>query len=228
MSKHDESRRAFLVGTVAGAGAVATARGLVREAEAQTPADHTTAHDSGAKLGAFLNLDDAAAIEAFTERLMPGAPGKPGARDAGVLNYIDLALAGAYEDQQDFYRRGLCCARSALPAGAQEVVRAAFGRRSGRSDQGDGSRARPRASPGLRRRRSSTRCAPIRSKACLRTRSMAATRILPAGSWSASPARSRLSRQRTCRARTRSPARPWSACRRARGAEPWPPKKRMS
>ena len=38
---------------------------------------------------------------------MPGAPGKPGARDAGVLNYIDLALAGAYADQQDFYRRGL-------------------------------------------------------------------------------------------------------------------------
>ena len=38
---------------------------------------------------------------------MPGAPGKPGAHDAGVLNYIDLALAGAYADQQDFYRRGL-------------------------------------------------------------------------------------------------------------------------
>src|SRR6266567_3105184 len=38
---------------------------------------------------------------------MPGAPGKPGARDAGVLNYIDLALAGAYSDLQDFYRRGL-------------------------------------------------------------------------------------------------------------------------
>jgi len=33
--------------------------------------------------------------------------GKPGARDAGVLNYIDLALSGAYSDLQDFYRRGL-------------------------------------------------------------------------------------------------------------------------
>jgi gluconate 2-dehydrogenase gamma chain len=38
---------------------------------------------------------------------MPRAPGKPGATDAGVLNYIDLALSGAYEDQQDFYRRGV-------------------------------------------------------------------------------------------------------------------------
>src|SRR3979490_202418 len=37
----------------------------------------------------------------------PGRRGKPGARDAGVLNYIDLALAGAYADLQDFYRRGL-------------------------------------------------------------------------------------------------------------------------
>jgi gluconate 2-dehydrogenase gamma chain len=38
---------------------------------------------------------------------MPGAPGKPGATDADVLNYIDLALAGAYADLQYFYRRGL-------------------------------------------------------------------------------------------------------------------------
>jgi gluconate 2-dehydrogenase gamma chain len=38
---------------------------------------------------------------------MPSAPGKPGARDADVLNYIDLALSGAYAELQDFYRRGL-------------------------------------------------------------------------------------------------------------------------
>jgi gluconate 2-dehydrogenase gamma chain len=57
--------------------------------------------------GAFLNEADAETVAAFTERLMPGAPGKPGARDAAVLNYIDLALAGAYADLQDFYRRGL-------------------------------------------------------------------------------------------------------------------------
>src|SRR5215475_9980490 len=49
----------------------------------------------------------AATVTAFTERLVPGAAGKPGARDADVLNYIDLALAGAYADLQYFYRRGL-------------------------------------------------------------------------------------------------------------------------
>jgi gluconate 2-dehydrogenase gamma chain len=115
MSKHDESRRAFLIGTAVGAGAVAGA-GLVPDALAQTQAQHNAAdaaattaqaHTHGPGHGAFLNDDDAATVAAFAERLMPGAPGKPGARDAGVLNYIDLALAGAYADLQDFYRRGL-------------------------------------------------------------------------------------------------------------------------
>src|SRR5262249_52885664 len=62
---------------------------------------------SGGGYGAWLNGEESAAIAAFAERLMPGEPGKPGATDAGVLNYIDLALAGAYADQRDFYRRGI-------------------------------------------------------------------------------------------------------------------------
>jgi gluconate 2-dehydrogenase gamma chain len=110
MSKHDRARRDFLKGAALGAGAVA---GLVPEALAQTQppqpqAQTTTVHTGhGGGHGAFLNHDDAATVAAFAERLMPGAPGKPGAAEAGVLNYIDLALAGAYADLQDFYRRGL-------------------------------------------------------------------------------------------------------------------------
>jgi hypothetical protein len=113
MAKHDESRRAFLVGAAVGAGAVAGTT-MVSGALAQHHKQPKTAevpdahgHDSGEGHGAFLNDDNAATVAAFAERLMPGAPGKPGARGAGVLNYIDLALAGAYSDQQDFYRRGL-------------------------------------------------------------------------------------------------------------------------
>jgi Gluconate 2-dehydrogenase subunit 3 len=113
MSKPDEGRRAFLIGAAVGAGAAA---GLVPDAIAQTHPPHpagdgtaTTAqaHAHGPGYGAFFNDDDTATVAAFTERLMPSAPGKPGAKDAGVLNYIDLALSGAYADQQDFYRRGL-------------------------------------------------------------------------------------------------------------------------
>ena len=87
-----------------------------------------------------------ATVAAFAERLMPGAPGKPGARDAGVLNYIDLALAGAYQDQQDFYRRGLAAARSLLPQDVQPAVREAQPGAAGRSDRRDGARQGERSS----------------------------------------------------------------------------------
>ena len=141
MGKHDESRRAFLVGAAVGAGAVAGA-GLVPDALAQTHEQHNAAdaatttaqsHAHGGGHGAFFNDEDAATVAAFAERLMPGAPGKPGAGEAGVLNYIDLALAGAYSDLQDFYRRGLAsldrhCRQShnqpfvLLDAAAQDAV----------------------------------------------------------------------------------------------------------
>ena len=111
MSKEDESRRAFLKGAAAGAGVVATAA-LAPDALAQTrkpdaPAAMAHMEPGGAGHGAFFNSEESVTIAAFTERLMPGAPGKPGANNAGVLNYIDLALAGAYSDQLDFYRRGI-------------------------------------------------------------------------------------------------------------------------
>jgi gluconate 2-dehydrogenase gamma chain len=116
MSKHDEARRAFLVGAAVGAGAAASAA-LIPDALAQgqqpqqsaaaTPPAHAHGATPSHGYGAFLNVDESATIQAFTERLMPGAPGKPGATDAGVLNYIDLALAGAYADLREFYRRGI-------------------------------------------------------------------------------------------------------------------------
>jgi gluconate 2-dehydrogenase gamma chain len=113
MSSQDTTRRAFLARAVVGAGSVAGA-GLLPDASAQNLDQHQDAnaaapqtHATGTGLGTFFNAQDAATVVAFTERLMPGAPGKPGARDAGVLNYIDLALSGAYAELQEFYRRGL-------------------------------------------------------------------------------------------------------------------------
>ena len=122
MTKHDEGRRAFLVGTAAGAAATvalvpdALAKSRQQVAAADTPAGSMSgmAMEGAAAMapmpdahGAFFNDEDSRTIKAFAERLMPGAPDKPGATEAGVLNYIDLALAGAYSDLQDFYRRGL-------------------------------------------------------------------------------------------------------------------------
>ena len=112
--RHASSRREFLARAAAGAGAV-TGAGLVSEAAQANQEQHAGAgapaaaqsRADGQGHGAFFNQSDAATVAAFAERLMPQAPGKPGARDAGVVNYIDLALAGAYADLQDFYRRGL-------------------------------------------------------------------------------------------------------------------------
>jgi gluconate 2-dehydrogenase gamma chain len=123
MKKHDGGRRAFLVGTAVGAGAAATtalvpgalaqtsAKPSLKPTKMQMPTDGDTADAAmpvmGGGQGAFFNADDYHTVKAFTERLMPGAPDKPGATDADVVNYIDLALSGAYKDQQDFYRRGV-------------------------------------------------------------------------------------------------------------------------
>lgn len=109
MKKHDEARRAFLVGAAVSAGAAAGGA-LAPPAQAQhaeQAASTGAGHDHNGGLGAFLNADDMATVVAFTERLWPSGPGMPGAREAGVANYIDLALAGAYSQLRDFYRRGL-------------------------------------------------------------------------------------------------------------------------
>jgi gluconate 2-dehydrogenase gamma chain len=124
MTKHDEGRRAFLVGTAIGAGAAASVA-LVPDALAKDHPQHQAAADTPAPApmqapmadhamhamsgshGAFFNDDDTRTMTALTERLMPGAPGLAGATDAAVTNYIDLALSGPYEYQQYFYRCGL-------------------------------------------------------------------------------------------------------------------------
>ena len=109
MSEHDKARRSFLINSAVSVGAVAGAalpsETLAKNATHDAAATHQVA--GAENRGAFLSEDEAATVAAFAERLMPGAPGKAGAKDANVVNYIDLSLAGAYSDQREFYRRGL-------------------------------------------------------------------------------------------------------------------------
>jgi gluconate 2-dehydrogenase gamma chain len=55
----------------------------------------------------FFNSADARTIDAFAAQIIPSEEGSPGAREAGVVYYIDRALAGFMRDLQPLYRRGL-------------------------------------------------------------------------------------------------------------------------
>src|SRR6202167_2575792 len=54
----------------------------------------------------FLNRDEAAFIESAVSRLIPADAKWPGALEAGVPNYIDKQLAGAWGAGERLYRSG--------------------------------------------------------------------------------------------------------------------------
>jgi len=55
----------------------------------------------------FLNPEEAAIIDGLAAQIIPSEPGSPGAREAGVTEYIDRALAGFLRELQPVYRSGL-------------------------------------------------------------------------------------------------------------------------
>src|SRR5918911_2598012 len=69
-----------------------------------------------------LSVHDARTAAAVFERLFPASAGEPGATDIGVVTYVDRALAGAYADKLEVYRRGL----AALDCGARDAYGAPF------------------------------------------------------------------------------------------------------
>ena len=55
----------------------------------------------------FLFLDEADTLDALVARIVPGGDGDPGAREMGVVTYIDRALSGAYARYQHAYRSAI-------------------------------------------------------------------------------------------------------------------------
>lgn len=55
----------------------------------------------------FFNAAEARTLDAVTARIMPSEPDGKGAREAGVVTYLDHALAGYFRDLQSIYRVGL-------------------------------------------------------------------------------------------------------------------------
>ena len=95
-------RRDFLKGAVVG-GVAATAPATVAQAQTQPAAAPAASAIPGY---AFLNLDEAAFVEALVDHMVPADDLTPKGTDIGVNVYIDRALAGAWGKGDRLYMQG--------------------------------------------------------------------------------------------------------------------------
>ena len=97
-------RRDFLKGAVVGGAAAATATGRRNAAQAQQ-----TPRGTGARAApgyAFLNLEEAAFVEALVDHMVPADELTPKGTDLGINIYIDRALAGGWGKGDRLYMQG--------------------------------------------------------------------------------------------------------------------------
>jgi gluconate 2-dehydrogenase gamma chain len=100
MSNQNLGRRDFLKGAVVGGAAAATGAAVVpQEAAAQAAAPASPGY-------AFLNLEEAAFVEALVDHMIPADDLTPKGTDIGVNIYIDRALGGAWGKGDRLYMQG--------------------------------------------------------------------------------------------------------------------------
>jgi gluconate 2-dehydrogenase gamma chain len=105
MKEQGFDRRDFLKSAVVGGAAVAGGTAGIATPEmvqAQQPAAATAAVAGYA----FLNLDEAAFVEALVDHMIPADEVSPKGTDLGVNIYIDRALAGAWGKGERLYMQG--------------------------------------------------------------------------------------------------------------------------
>jgi gluconate 2-dehydrogenase gamma chain len=106
MKKQELDRRDFLKGAVVGGAAAAGGTAAIATPEialAQQPTAPAAAEPAGY---AFLNLDEAAFVEALVDHMIPADEVSPKGTDLGVNVYIDRALAGAWGKGERLYMQG--------------------------------------------------------------------------------------------------------------------------
>lgn len=127
-----QHRRAFLRAAIAAGAAWAAADlGQVEEALAWAAEQGHAPAARAAQAGA-LTKAQADIVEAITARILPAVDGRPGAREAGAIHFIDRALATFNAAQKPLYVEGIAAlnARAAKkwpPAGAGAVSTATSG-----------------------------------------------------------------------------------------------------
>ena len=108
MKKQELDRRDFLRSAIVGSAAAAGGTAAIVSpdiAAAQQPAPATVAA-SGTAGYAFLNLDEAAFVEALVDHMVPADEISPNGTDLGVNIYIDRALAGGWGKGDRLYMQG--------------------------------------------------------------------------------------------------------------------------
>src|SRR5215470_9119563 len=95
-------RRDFLKGAVVGGAAAATTAPSVLPTPAQAQQPATPASPGYA----FLNLEEAAFVEALVDHMVPADDLTPKGTDIGINIYIDRALAGAWGRGDRLYMQG--------------------------------------------------------------------------------------------------------------------------
>ena len=103
MKEQGFDRRDFLKTAVVGGAAAAGGTAAIATpeiAQAQQPASSTAAGYT------FLNLDEAAFVEALVDHMIPADEVSPKGTDLGVNIYIDRALAGAWGKGERLYMQG--------------------------------------------------------------------------------------------------------------------------
>src|SRR5258707_1318819 len=103
MKEQDLGRRDFLKGAVVSSAAAATVS-LPQGAQAQPAA---AAPAAPAPEGySFLNLDEAAFVEALVDHMVPADELTPKGTDIGINIFIDRALAGSWGKGERLYMQG--------------------------------------------------------------------------------------------------------------------------
>jgi gluconate 2-dehydrogenase gamma chain len=100
-----QTRRTFLRAAAA-AGAAWAAADLGKVEEALAWASHQTTK-RGRGVFSVLRREQAKALDALTSRIIPATDGRPGAHEAGVVYFIDKALATFNAAQKKLYADGV-------------------------------------------------------------------------------------------------------------------------
>jgi gluconate 2-dehydrogenase gamma chain len=105
MTEQGFGRRDFLKGAVVGGAAAATTSLEIQGAQAQQPSP-SPGSPSPAAGYEFLNLEEAAFVEALVDHMIPADEFTPKGTDLGLNVFIDRALAGGWGKGERLYMQG--------------------------------------------------------------------------------------------------------------------------